>query len=65
MAGAVVTRDFRVYANERPGKTPDTYTVDHSAQSFVFDRAGRLRLLLPPAMPSAAIASDLRVLLNS
>lgn len=60
-----VTKDFHVYAAERAGKTPDTYTVDHSAQSFVIDREGRIRLLLPPAMASAAIASDLRVLLNS
>ena len=62
---AKVTKDFHVYASERPGKTPDTYTVDHSAQSFVIDRQGRMRLLLPPAMASAAIASDLRILLNS
>jgi protein SCO1/2 len=62
---AAVTKDFKVYANQRPGKTAETYTVDHSAQSFVFDREGRLRLLLPPNMASAAIASDLRVILNS
>jgi protein SCO1/2 len=54
-----------VYASERAGKTPETYTVDHSAQMFVFDRQGRLRLLLPPNLASAAISSDLRVLLNS
>ena len=60
-----VTKSFHVYAAERPGKTPETYTVDHSAQSFVFDRQGRVRLLLPPATASSAIASDLRVLLNS
>ena len=59
-----VTKSFHVYASERPGKTPDSYTVDHSAQSFVFDRQGRVRLLLPPATASSAIASDLRVLLN-
>jgi protein SCO1/2 len=60
-----VTKEFHVYASERPGKTPDTYSVDHSAQSFVIDREGRTRLLLPPATPPEAIASDLRVLLNS
>jgi len=60
-----VTKDFHVYAAERPGKTEGTYTVDHSAQSFVIDRKGKIRLLLPPATPPAAIASDLRVLLNS
>jgi protein SCO1/2 len=62
---AAVTKGLHIYANERPGKTPDTYTVDHSAQHFVFDREGRLRLLLPPNLPTAAITSDLRVLMNS
>ena len=60
-----VKKDFHVYSSERPGKTPETYTVDHSAQSFVIDREGRLRLLLAPNTPSASIAADLRVLLNS
>ncbi len=62
---AKVTKAFHVYASERPGKTPDSYSVDHSAQSFVIDREGRTRLLLPPATSPEAIASDLRVLLNS
>lgn len=60
-----VTKAFKVYASERPGKTPDTYTVDHSGQSFVIDRQGNLRLLIPPGTRPDAIASDLKVLLNS
>ena len=60
-----VTKAFKVYANERPGKTAETYTVDHSAQSFVLDREGRVRLLVPPGARAEAIAADLRVLLNS
>jgi protein SCO1/2 len=64
-ATAKATREFRIYAQERPGKTADTYTVDHSAQSFVFDRQGRVRLIIGYGAPSEAIASDLRILLNS
>ena len=60
-----VTKDFHVYAHERPGKGGEGYTVDHSAQSFVLDREGRVRLLIPPGTPPAAIASDLRILLQS
>jgi protein SCO1/2 len=59
-----VTRAYKVYANERPGKTPETYTVDHSSQSFVLDRDGRLRLLITPGMRPDAIAADVKVLLN-
>lgn len=64
-ATAKVTQDFKIYAAERPGKTPESYTVDHSAQSLVFDTNGRLRLMLPYGTPGDKIASDLRVLLNS
>jgi protein SCO1 len=60
-----VKKDFHVYAQERPGKSPGEYSVDHSAHIYVIDREGRMRLLLAPGTPPAAIASDLRVLLNS
>ena len=59
-----VTRDFHVYANRREGST-GAYTVDHSAQSFVFDPAGKLRLVIGYGMEPEKIASDLRLLLNA
>jgi protein SCO1/2 len=59
-----VENDFKIYAAERPGKTPDTYTVDHAAQTFVFDKQGKLRLVMGYGMAPEAIASDVRVLLN-
>jgi protein SCO1/2 len=64
-ATARVTKDFKIYAAERPGKTPESYTVDHSAQSLVFDTKGRLRLMLAYGTPGDKIASDFRILLNS
>jgi protein SCO1/2 len=60
-----VKKDFHVYAQERPGKEPGNYTVDHSAQVFVIDRRGAVRLLFPPNTPPSAMASDLRIVLNS
>lgn len=59
------TKEFRVYASARPAKPGEEYTVDHSAQMFAFDKSGKLRLVFPPDMKSDAIASDLRILLNS
>lgn len=56
---------FGVYASRREGTTADTYTVDHSAQLFVFDAHGRIRLVVPPGKGAKALASDLRVLLSS
>ena len=64
-ATARVTKDFKIYTQERPGSTPGTYTMDHSAQTLVFDPAGRLRLMLPYGMEPAKIAGDIKVLLNS
>ena len=59
------TSDFKVYAQERAGKTADTYTVDHTAQTFAFDKEGRLRLVFGYGATSDAMASDFRILLNS
>lgn len=60
-----VKKDFKVYAQARPGKPGESYTVDHSAHIYVLDREGKLRLLLAPGTPPSTIAADLRVLLNS
>ncbi|HUL97032.1 MAG TPA: SCO family protein [Usitatibacter sp.] len=60
-----VTNDFKVYAQERPGKTPGTYTVDHSAQSFAFDPQGRVRLVIGYGAKPDAMAADFRQLLDS
>jgi protein SCO1/2 len=59
------TSDFKVYAQERAGKTPETYTMDHTAQSYVFDTAGRLRLVETFGASPDAMAADMKVLLNS
>jgi protein SCO1/2 len=59
-----VTKDFKIYAQQRAGSQPGTYTMDHSAQTLVFDREGRLRLLLPYGLEAAKIAGDFKVLLN-
>lgn len=57
-------KSFGVYAAIQEGQTPESYTVNHSAQSFVFDGQGRVRLMVPPNLGAEAIAGDLRVLLN-
>ena len=62
---AAATKEFRVYASARPAKPGEEYTVDHSAQMFAFDKSGKLRLVFAPDMQAQAIASDLRILLNS
>jgi protein SCO1/2 len=57
-----VAKDFKIYYEKR--KQGDTYTVDHSAQSYVFDPQGRLRLLVRPQGVATDLPDDLRVLLK-
>ena len=59
-----VTRDFRIYVNRNDKGGGANYTVDHAAQSFVFDPSGKLRLVIGYGMEPEKIASDLRLLLN-
>ena len=57
-----VAKDFKIFYEKR--KEGDTYTVDHSAQSYVFDPQGRLRLLVRPQGIAADLPDDLRTLLK-
>jgi protein SCO1/2 len=58
-----VAREFKVFYQKSPGKTATSYTIDHTAGSYVFDREGRVRLFLKHAQGVDAIASDLKRLL--
>jgi protein SCO1/2 len=55
-------QEFKIYYEKR--KTGDTYSVDHSGQSYVMDPQGRLRLLVRPERIGADLADDLKTLLR-
>ena len=56
-------KEYKVFYQKVPGKTPSSYTIDHSAGSYVYDRDGRLRLFLKHAQGVDAIVGDLKRLL--
>jgi protein SCO1/2 len=58
-------QEFKVFFAKVPGKAPDTYTMDHTAGSYVFDPQGRVRLFMRHGQPAAAIETDIRRLLAS
>ena len=60
---ATVAKDFKVYYKKVEGKTPGSYTMDHSAASFVYDPQGRLRLYSRYGSGPQALANDLKQLL--
>ncbi len=62
-ATAKVAKDFKIIYREVPGKTPDSYSMDHSAGTLVFDPQGRLRLFMNYGLTADKIAADIKRLL--
>ena len=58
-----VAKEFKVFFAKAPGKTETSYTVDHTAGSYVFDAQGRVRLFTRYGSGAQALADDLKVLL--
>ncbi len=56
---------FGVYYAKVESSSALGYLVDHTASSFVLDRDGRLRAVLPFGLTPEQVASDLRTLLRS
>jgi protein SCO1/2 len=63
-ATAKVAKEFKVFYSKVPGATPGSYTIDHTAGSYVFDREGRLRLFVRNGQNPAALVHDIRLLLS-
>jgi protein SCO1/2 len=61
---AAVAKDFKVYYKRVEGKTPTSYTMDHSAGSYVYDPAGRLRVYHRYGSGPQALAEDVHTLLR-
>ena len=62
---AAVARDYKVYYRKVEGQTPTSYSVDHSAGSYVYDPQGRLRLYVSYGTSAALLAQDIAVLLSA
>ena len=60
---AEVAKEFKVFYAKVPGAAPGSYTVDHSAASYVFDPEGHVRLYVQYGADSKAVAADLKLLL--
>ena len=61
---AQAAKNFKVYYKKTEGKTPTSYTMDHTAASFIFDPQGRIRLYTRYGLGAQALADDLRLLLK-
>ena len=60
---AATAKDFKVFYKKVEGKAPGSYTMDHSAASYVYDTQGRLRLYTRYGSGAQALADDIKLLL--
>ena len=59
-----LAKSYKVYYKKVDGKTPTSYTMDHSAGSYVYDPQGRIRLYHRYGTGAQALADDLKILLK-
>ena len=62
---AAAAKEFKVFYAKVPGKTEGSYTVDHTAGSYLIDAQGRLRVFVRYGSPPEALAADLKTLLGA
>ena len=59
-----LAKDFKVFYAKVPGKAEGSYTMDHTAGSYIFDGQGRVRLFTRYGTGAKALADDLKLLLS-
>jgi len=60
---AATAKEFKVFYAKVPGKTEGSYTMDHTAGSYVFDPSGKLRLFVRYGGGAESLATDIKALL--
>ncbi len=61
---AEVTSLYGIFYQKSPGKTAETYLIDHTATLLVIDREGYLKLVFPFGVTVDEIADDLKYMLR-
>jgi protein SCO1/2 len=61
---AKVAKEFKVFYAKVPGKTDGSYTMDHTAASYVFDKQGKIRLFVRNGQGPESLVHDLKLLLG-
>ncbi len=61
---AATAKEFKVFYQKTAGKTATSYSVDHTAGTYVIDTEGRIRLLVRHGEKVEPIVADLKRLLG-
>lgn len=56
-------KEFKVFYAKVPGKTAESYTMDHTAASFIFDTEGRVRVYARYGAGAEPLVHDIKLLL--
>ncbi len=59
-----LAKDYKIYYKKAEGKTPTSYSMDHSAGSYLYDPKGQLRLFTRYGSPKEALTKDIQTLLQ-
>jgi protein SCO1/2 len=59
-----LAKSFKIYYKKVDGKTPTSYTLDHTAGSYVYDTQGRVRLFTRYGTGAQPLAQDIALLLK-
>ena len=61
---AALAKDYKLYYKKVDGPTPTSYSMEHSAGSYVYDTKGKLRLFTRYGSGAALLAADIKLLLQ-
>jgi protein SCO1/2 len=59
---AAAAKEFKLFYAKAPGKTPGSYSIDHTAGSYLFDTKGQVRLFNRYGSGAEALTADLKTL---
>lgn len=59
-----LAKNFKIYYKKVDGKTASSYTMDHSAGSYVYDTKGNIRLFTRYGSGVEALTKDVKILLK-
>lgn len=59
-----LAKEFKIYYKKVAGKSAQSYTMDHSAGSYIFDTKGQMRLFTRYGSGAQVLAADIALLLK-
>jgi protein SCO1/2 len=58
-----IIKEFKLVVEKVPGRTADSYTIDHTAGTYIFDPQGRIRLFASQSLDPALLGADIQALM--